>query len=402
MFIKKEIVGYSLRSIAKRKTRSILTILSIFIGITSIFIFISFGFGLYAYINSFSTSTSADKITVMPKGNSAPGLDNSFSLNDSDVKAIERTAGISEATGVYSTAAEITQKTDKKYVFLVSYDPAKPLVLELASVNVIQGRALQSNDVGKAVVGYNYLVDNKIFPNGYKLGDNLVVNGQNVRIVGILASMGNPQDDSQIYVTNEYFKKLYPNVTNYAEIIGRADINDMTNTIKRVEKNLRNSRSEKVGEEDFYVASFQDLIAQFSSALNIVIGFVILIALISVLVSAVNTANTMITSVLERTREIGTMKAVGARNKEILKIFLFESAFLGFIAGIIGTLIGFLISYSIGSILANLGWGFLKPGYPWYLFVGTIAFATITGAISGIWPAYRASKLKTVEALRYE
>ncbi|MEI6849688.1 MAG: FtsX-like permease family protein, partial [archaeon] len=119
-------------------------------------------------------------------------------------------------------------------------------------------------------------------------------------------------------------------------------------------------------------------------------------------VSAVNTANTMITSVLERTREIGTMKAVGARNKEILKIFLFESSFLGFVAGVLGTLLGFDISFTIGTILKNLGWGFLQPGYPWYLFVGTIAFATLTGALSGIWPAYRASRLKTVEALRYE
>ncbi|MEI6850191.1 MAG: ABC transporter permease, partial [archaeon] len=292
MFIKKEIVNYSLKSIVKRKTRSILTILSILIGITAIFIFISFGFGLYAYINSFSTSTSADKITVMPKGNSAPGLNTAFALNDSDIKAVEKSAGITEATGVYSRAAEVKKKDVNKYVFLVSYDPAKPLVLELASVDIVEGRKLQSNDMGKAVVGYNYKLENKVFSTGYKLGDSIEINGVNVRIIGFVGSMGNPSDDSQIYITNDYFKKLYPNVTSYAEIIARADINDISNTIKRVEKNLRNSRDQKEGEEDFFVSSFQDLIAQFSSALNIVIGFVILIALISVVVSAVNTANT--------------------------------------------------------------------------------------------------------------
>jgi len=110
----------------------------------------------------------------------------------------------------------------------------------------------------------------------------------------------------------------------------------------------------------------------------------------------------MITSVLERTKEIGTMKAVGAKNSEILKIFLFESAFLGFIAGVTGASIGFLISFTAKQILLNLGWGFLSPAFPWYLFIGAIAFATLTGALSGIWPAWRASKLKTVDALRYE
>lgn len=402
MFIKKEIVNYSLKSLKKRKTRSILTILSIFIGIAAIFIFISFGFGLYSYINSFSTSTSADKITIMPKGNSAPGLNTAFALTDKDIKAVEKTSGVYEATGLYATAAEVKQKDIKKYVFLLSYDPDKPLVLELSDIGVSEGRQLESNDEVKAVVGHNYMLDDKIFPKGYKLGDNIEVNGIKIKIIGFADAIGNPQDDSQIYITNNYFKKLYPNVTGYAEIIARADVKDMDSTISRVEKNLRNSRDQKEGEEDFFVASFQDLIAQFSSALNIVIGFVILIALISVLVSAVNTANTMITSVLERTREIGTMKAVGARNVEILKIFLFESAFLGFIAGIIGTIVGFIIAYTVGQILNNLGWGFLSPGFPWYLFVGTILFATITGAISGIWPAYRASRLKTVDALRYE
>jgi len=400
--IRKEIITYSIRNLYKRKIRSFLTILSILVGIAAIFVFISFGLGLYAYINSFSTSTSADKIMVMPKGMSAPGLDNTFAITDSDVKVIERTSGIYEATGLYVQAAQVNQHTSKKYVFLVGYDPKKPLIFELANIKIQEGRALQNREEEKAILGYNYLFENKIFPKAYQLGDNIEINGQKVRIVGFFESIGNPQDDSQIYVTNNYLKKLYPNQTGYAEVIARADINNMEDIIKRVEKNLRNSRNLEKGKEDFFIASFQDLIDQYSSALDIVVGFIVMIALISVVVSAVNTANTMITSVLERTKEIGTMKAVGAKNSEILKIFLFESAFLGFIAGVTGASIGFLISFTAKQILLNLGWGFLSPAFPWYLFIGAIAFATLTGALSGIWPAWRASKLKTVDALRYE
>ncbi|MEK6850464.1 MAG: FtsX-like permease family protein [Nanoarchaeota archaeon] len=400
--IKKELITYSLKNIYKRKTRSFLTVLSIFVGITSIFIFISFGFGLYNYINSFTTSTSVDKILIMPKGISAPGIDDNFAITENDVEAIEKTPGVFSATGLYAKAVQIEQNKITKYVFLISFDPKKPLILEMSSIKIDDGRELQEGDDGKAVLGYNYKVENKIFPKAYQVGDNIIINGQKTRIIGFLGTIGNPADDSQIYITNDYFKKLYPNETGYAEVIARVDIKDMNNIINRVEKNLRNSRGLDKGQEDFFVSSFDDLIEQYSSALDIVIGFIVAIALVSVLVSAVNTANTMITSVLERTREIGTMKSVGAKNSEILKIFLFESAFLGFVAGIIGVLIGFAISFTTGQILKNLGWGFLQPAFPWYLFVGAIAFATLTGALSGIWPAWRASKLKAVDALRYE
>ncbi|MCW8965210.1 MAG: FtsX-like permease family protein, partial [Candidatus Pacearchaeota archaeon] len=150
------------------------------------------------------------------------------------------------------------------------------------------------------------------------------------------------------------------------------------------------------------VQSFNDMIESFSSVLNIIVGFIILIALISVIVSAINTANTMITSVLERYKEIGVLKAIGAKNSEIFGIFLFESSFLGLVAGVLGVGFGWALARLGGIILENLGWGFLSPYFTKELFLGCILFAVVTGAISGVAPAIRASKINTVEALRYE
>ena len=110
----------------------------------------------------------------------------------------------------------------------------------------------------------------------------------------------------------------------------------------------------------------------------------------------------MITSVLERTREIGVMKSVGAGNSEIIKIFLFESGFLGLIAGVAGVGIGFAITFTLEQIINTAGWSFISPAYPWILFAGCIAFATLTGALSGLIPAIKASKINPVKALRYE
>jgi len=179
-------------------------------------------------------------------------------------------------------------------------------------------------------------------------------------------------------------------------------VDNIDKVVENVEKNLRKERGLDEGKEDFFVQSFQDMIDSFGMALNMIIGFVVLIALISVVVSAVNTANTMITSVLERIKEIGIIKSIGGRNSEVFKIFLFESAFLGFVSGAIGVFLGWLISYIGGIILDNLGWGFLSPHFSIWLFAGCILFATLTGAISGVIPAVRASKINPVDALRYE
>lgn len=397
-----ESIRYSLKNLNQRRARSFLTILSIFVGIATIFIFISFGYGLYNYVGDFTTGGSVDKIIVQPRGAGAPGLDDTFSLDDSDLEVIEKTSGVYDATGASFKVGEAVFKGDKKFVFVTSYDPKKPMLFEISNVGIESGRWLEDKDKRKALLGYNYKIPGKIFSKKAEINDELEVNGVGLKIVGFIEPVGNPQDDSNIYITNDYFNELYNQTASYGWVVARTDIENIDNVISNVEKNLRKHRDLEEGQEDFFVQSFQDLLESFSSALNIVVGFIILIALVSVLVSTINTANTMITSVLERYKEIGILKAIGARNSEVFKIFLFESAFLGFLAGGLGVLLGYGATSLAERILNNLGWGFLKPFYSVELFVGCIFFAGITGAISGVIPAYRASRINTVDALRYE
>jgi len=247
------------------------------------------------------------------------------------------------------------------------------------------------------------LVKSKIFPKAYALNSKIEVQGQELRIVGFYEKVGNPQDDSNIYVTNDFMPELFPKKElSYGMILARADKDNIDEVAIRVEKKLRKERGLDEGKEDFTVDSFASLLESYMIVLDIIIGFVLLIACISIVVSAVNTANTMITSVLERFKEIGVLKSIGARNSEIFKIFLFESGFLGFVAGVIGVLAGWGATNLGANILDNLGYGFLSPHYSWTLFVGCILFATLTGAISGVIPAWRASKINAVDALRYE
>jgi putative ABC transport system permease protein len=121
------------------------------------------------------------------------------------------------------------------------------------------------------------------------------------------------------------------------------------------------------------------------------------------IVGAVGIANTMFTSVLEKTKEIGTMKAIGAKNRDILMIFLFNSAMVGFVGGIFGVILGALLSALFPMIgVTIMRGGETSMSLSPILMVSGLTLAVIIGVISGVVPAYRASKLKPVDALRYE
>jgi ABC-type antimicrobial peptide transport system permease subunit len=101
-----ESINYSLRNLKHRKARSFLTVFSILVGISVIFIFISFGYGLYNYTEELSSGSSADKLIIMAKGGGIPGMDDTFKLTDQDVKVIERADGVYEATALYYEAVD--------------------------------------------------------------------------------------------------------------------------------------------------------------------------------------------------------------------------------------------------------------------------------------------------------
>jgi len=125
------------------------------------------------------------------------------------------------------------------------------------------------------------------------------------------------------------------------------------------------------------------------------------IAAISLIVGAIGIMNSMYTSVLERTREIGVMKAIGAKNKDILTIFLIESGLIGLVGGILGTVLGASLAVAVGPFSKNAGFTLHITIEPFVILLGLL-FAFVVGIIAGVLPAWQASKLKPIDALRYE
>ncbi|MAG91282.1 hypothetical protein CMO83_01235 [Candidatus Woesearchaeota archaeon] len=401
-----EAIKYAKNNLLRRRIRTGLTILSIFVGITTVFIFISFGLGLFSYVQELTGETSVDKFIVQARGVGAPGLDQTFALDESDLNEVEKTLGVEQALGFYADVVEVEHKREKKFVFISAYDPTlvnNQLLEEAFGVSVTPGRQLREGDDGKVVLGHNYQVAQRIFDDTLDIGDKIELNDERFEIIGFYEKIGNPQDDSNVYVTDVEYKRLMGDDSKFAMVFGQVYNQDQINTVvERIEKNIRNNRNLEEGKEDFFVQTYEELIEQFGVVLNIVIGFIIIIALISVIVSAVNTANTMVTSVLERTKDIGVMKAIGATRPMIRNMFLIESGMVGLAAGILGVILGWAISAGAGFVLSAIGWSFLAPKFTVSLFAGLIVFSTIVGVISGVTVAIQASLLKPVDALRYE
>lgn len=399
--ISRENIKYSLKNLWERKSRSLLTILSILIGITTIFIFVSFGMGLYLYVDDLMTGGSANKFTVTAKGMGAPGT-SSIEMLDGDLNIVEKTKGVVEVLAMKFTIGEVESRGQTKYAYITGYDPRSKLMEESFNMGIERGKYIRPDDKNSVMLGYNYQLDDKIFAKGLDIGSKIIIDGTPYRVSGFFGEIGNPSDDANVYLSLDGFDEKFPDTESYAMIFGEADIDDLRATVDRVEKRLRNYRDEEEGKETLDVASFAEQLESFQIVLNMIIGFIIMIAAISIVVSAINTANTMITSVLERTKEIGIIKSIGGKNSEILNIFLFESSTLGFTAGILGITFGYMCTETGGKILSDLGWGFLAPHYSIELFLGCLLFATIVGTISGVAPAINAAHKKPVDALRTE
>ncbi len=400
-----DLIKYAFLNVKKRKLRSGLTVLSILIGVAAIYALVSFGAGLQNYIDVLAEQAGIDKLFIQARGIGVPGTDENFRLTKDDVDFVEKINGVKEISGLYVDTVEVRKDRQLKFVFATGIDPEKTDFIEEAfTVEVEKGRQLKKGDLDKVVLGHNYQIENKLFKKPIQLGEKVEINGRKFEVVGFFEEVGNPQDDSNAYFNYETFEDMFPDDKDeFGWAMIKANRNVDTGALAdRIQERLRKHKGQEKGKEDFFVQTFDDALETFNNVINVLNGILVLIALISIIVAAVNTTITMYTAVLERTKEIGVMKAVGARNSSILFIYVIESGLVGAIGGVIGVLIGFLISSAGGLIAAHAGFSFLRPVFPIWLTIGSILFAFSVGAASGVLPAVRASKLKPVDALRYE
>ena len=386
----------AINSIRHRKLRSWLTVIGIIIGVAAIISLITASRSLEGTIEQQFEQFGANRILISAKGFQGPGT-MSNGLTNEDVETIEKISGFKYVTPGLFRNSEIKYNKETKFTLVVGL-PAKDfeVFFKDAGLAVQEGRNIQEDEKFVALIGSR--VAEEMFSKELRVGNKIEINKKEFKIVGILEEVGNNQDDNQINIPLEAAREVFNEPervdTIVAQVKSKDDIPDLQ---KKIEKELERKRKDT----NFQVLTASQILEQINQVLGVIQVFLVGIAAISLLVGAIGIMNSMYTSVLERTKDIGIMKSIGARNSDILKIFLIESGLIGLVGGILGVVFGTIIALVIGTISKQSGFLLIIKIEPLVLLLGLL-FAFVVGVISGVLPAMQASKLKPIDALRYE
>ena len=396
----------STKNLKRRGIRSWLTLLGIFIGITAVIALISLGDGLKLAVNSQFGVSSTQLITVQAGGLSGYGPPGSFVVNPltkEDAEAIGKLSTIELAIPrrIETLNLEFNNKLQVTAVGSIPLENTQK-IYELQEISAQYGRLLNKDDTGKVVLGNN-LADPK--KNGFDKeimpGASVTIGGEKFRVVGIMEKKGSFILDSAILMLESDLKDLMNNGDKASMIIVKVKNKDlMAKAQTEIEDLMRERRDVKKGEEDFEVSTPEAMLATVNQILTGVQMFIVLIATIAIIIGTIGIINTMMTSVMERRKEIGIMKAIGARNSDIFLQFFIEAGMLGLVGGIIGVIAGITIGYA-GTLGINYFIGSeTSPTINFMLIFITLTGSFIIGAIAGITPAMKAARQNPVEVLR--
>lgn len=403
-------LNLSWHSIRNRSLRSWLTILGVVIGVTAIVTLISIGQGIQDSILKEFDKIGYNTVTVLP-GNFDTGrggfgnasADTSSYLNKSVIEEVE---GVKTSAAIRSEDLQIVSEDLEGQAFL-RVTGMSPAVFSdfdgyFDGFPISEGErfSFESED-NEVVIGGEIAREL-----GVSAGDTVKIEGEEFTVSGILGSEEDGSDgqfnfygdlDNGLFIPLSSLETLYGGEGDasliLAEVYEDVEVSEVADEIERA-YSADGTASTTITTEEI------------SNRVNSALGTIQIalagIAAISLLVGGIGVMNTMYTAVLERTREIGVMKAVGAKNGQILGLFLTESGLLGLVGGTIGTLVGVGLSLLAGRFISQALAAPFMPSFGPGLLIGAIAFSFILGSISGVLPARQASKLQPVEALRYE
>ncbi len=379
-----------------RKIRSWLTILGVVIGIAAIISLVSVGEGMEHAITKQFDKMGTNRITLAPKGLRGPpvGMEG---LTDNDAEVAARVNGVDYVTAMLIKNEQVVFGSDKKQARIVGF-PSKNIQKRFSDMDTTfkEGGSFASSDKYSALVGKDIAKD--FFDKDIVLRNSVSIGGKKFRIVGLFDEIGVPLFDGSIFIPLDTARDLFdePKMISSAWVYLKPGVN-IDNVAKSMAKKLKRSRDD----ENFEVYTPKQLMGQVGEILSIVRFILAGIAAISLLVGGIGIMNAMFTAVLERTREIGVMKAVGATNMNIVTLFLVESGMIGLLGGVLGVGFGYGMSFLVEIIATQLGFPFISIEINWLLVIFSLGFAFVVGVLSGTIPAFRAAKLKPVDALRY-
>lgn len=393
----------TLKSFGHRQLRSWLTIVGVVIGISLVVIILALSSGIQNAVSAQMQKFGSELIIVFPGKETNPfiGFLGGQKFKEEDIEALKNIEGVKHVLPADVAILNTEFKGEEKSIMThgAPWRELQAIFEEAQGIGIYEGRWPDSETANEVVLGY--IPANTLFRNKVKIGDELIIKSKRMRIVGFVSSIGNSLDDNTIYVSRQVFGDLtgIKGKTSSATLTVEKDAN-----INLIAKQIRFELSKQDEVRDFSVITPEKAGRLIGGVLTIIELGLVLIALISLIVGAVGIMNTMYTSVIERTKQIGIMKAIGATSEAILSLFLLEAGMIGLVGGILGVTFGLFIAYLI-SLLAAYGGVpglFSFAALDFYGLAVVLIVTFIVGILSGVLPARNAAKMEPAEALRYE
>jgi putative ABC transport system permease protein len=415
-----DVFDIAITNIRHRHVRSWLTILGIVIGVGAIVSLISVSLGMQQDIEERTNSLGANVITITPGGGQAErmgglmipgagggggGMRPPGEERGSDDPAItfKEADDLRTLPGVYKLDAQLSERMTVEYqsknssLTVVGTEPDS--FEDSVGAELADGRYLNMNDKYSAVLGYRVATQtfNDEDEDEDMMNRQIEIDGVPFRVVGYLEESGGMGgSDNSIYIPLDAAKNLFEEQDNADTLIVIAREGYGVDTVaETVEKELLFLHGVEEEDADFQVttaASVQSTVSSIADTLGLFLGG---IAAISLLVGGIGVVNTMFMSVMEQTKTIGVLKSLGAKNRDVMLIFVCEAVILGFVGGVMGV----MLSFFGAALLTAFG---LSTAITLELVALGIIFSSIVGIVAGVVPARNAASISPVEALRYE
>lgn len=401
-----DIAHYSFEHLKHRGLRTWLTLLGVVVGISAVILLVGLAQGLRSSIAEELELFGADLIVVTPARFGAGTGAATYSafmptagkLFEKDVDTVSRISGVQEVTRIITTNAEIKYKR-KSISSSVQGVETETYQDTMVLKELDEGRFIEPGDRRVALIGSKIAYD--LFDEDVQVNSFLEIAGEKYRVIGILTETGSSYSsiDSMIMIPIEDAKRIA------GDSIAPREVSSIRLKVaegylpEEVEGDivwaLMKSRGVTEDEKDFNLVSARFIQEQVDNILGALTLFLLLVSGVSLLVGAIGISNTMFMSVLERTREIGVLKSIGATSRQIQDLFLMESAMIALSGGVLGLIAGgaFLLLVSLFGFHTTLS-----------VEMAIIAFVVSAGVgiIAGTYPAKQASEIPAIEALRYE
>lgn len=389
------------RSVLYRKLRASLTGLGVVIAIAVVVALLFIGNGLKSAVSSTLQQFGTDRIALLPMDVTNPmtAFVGGGKFNARDLQLVQAVPGVRTVMPIINggqAKAEFRGEKESVALHAQPWGTFREAFVGSQGFNLKEGDWPANDAVREVVLGSSLAA--KTFSRPVHVNDEIVIHGRALRVVGVLNEVGERQHDNSLMMSLELLGKLGENNTAYDFMSVKTEPGYDQDKLVAA---LTDVLSKRKHLESFTVMPIAKAGEIAAGVIGIVETFLMLIASVAVIIGGIGVMNTMYTSVLERTREIGILKAIGARQRHVIALFLAESALIGFVGGAVGLALGGAAAQYVAYLARQNGFKYFDAAFNWRTAIMALAAAVIIGGIAGVLPALQAAKHRPANALKY-